>query len=94
MAIRHGRERTAYSLENDPDTEQLLDFAIQEIKTMCPTQWEMIINYIDSCATMPPKICNNMYNDNYIARVAAEKQGAAAIFSRLTHLYRKPKGEK
>jgi hypothetical protein len=70
-----------------------LNKAIDDIKYSNPTQWTTILNYIDSCATMPHFAVNSLtITDNSIARVAAHRQGSADIYYRLAQLKEK-KGE-
>jgi len=90
---RHGRMRISAERTTVDDFDGKLNAAIKSLETVAPDDWHFILNYIDSEASMPPNISNIQHPDAFISRKAAEKEGVAKIFYRLSLLSRRNEKE-
>jgi hypothetical protein len=81
---RHGRTATSDRVGKQEDFDSKLDTAIRKLESMMPNEWQTVMEYIDSCAAVPPGISVVTNSDAYIARHTAQLEGIAKIFFRLS----------
>lgn len=83
---RHGRIQTSENRKNIVNFGDKLDTVIEKLKTVCPSEWQFVLDYIDSEATPPSGIFSPNYGDSHITREMFRRQGKAELFYRLAQL--------
>lgn len=83
---RHGRLQTFENKKKVIGFGEKLDTAIEKLKSICPEEWQFVLDYIDSEATPPSGIFSHVYGDSHIVREMFKRQGKAEIFYRLARI--------
>lgn len=81
--MRHGRLGKTEYVKKESNYDIKLNDAINDLRSQMPKQWEIILDYIDTQATM---LKTDGLTSEEIIRLVERKQGAAEIFYRLSRV--------